>query len=232
VILIIDTPDGSNLESAGKWITQSPAEDTEPAWSPDGKRIAFASLRDGNKEIYVMNTDGSNLRRLTNDPASDSSPRWSADGRILFTSNRAGQADVYVMDAAGGNVSRLTTVLAKEAAWAPDGRKVTFVSRSPEMIGGQFWLQIWAMDADGSNVRMVTRSPHSTFEPTWSPDGSAIAFTNEYHGTRANIFEIDSGGEISDALPRDRRSTGDLHIRPTDQSWRLRVTATATSRFI
>lgn len=182
--------DGSSLAQ----ITNSPGEDTEPAWAPDGKQIAFTSLRDGNQEIYVMNADGSNPRRLTNDPGTDSSPRWSVDGRILFTSYRGGQSDIYVMDNAGGNVARLTTMGASRAAWSPDGKKVTFVSRSPEIIGGAYWLQVYVIDADGSNLKMITRSPHSTFVPRWSADGATIAFVVEYHGVRANIFEISAQG--------------------------------------
>lgn len=178
-------------------ITNSPAEDTEPAWAPDGKQIAFTSLRDGNQEIYVMNADGSNARRLTNDPATDSTPKWSVDGRILFTSHRGGQSDIYVMDDAGGNVTRLTTIGASRGAWSPDGRKVAFVSRSSESIGGAYWLQVYVIDADGSNLRMITRSPNSTFVPQWSADGKRIAFVIEYHGTRANIFEMSAeGGDL------------------------------------
>ena len=182
--------DGSSLTQ----ITNSTAEDTEPAWAPDGKRIVFTSLRDGNKEIYVMNADGSNPRRLTNDPAANNSPRWSVDNRILFTSNRGGQGDIYVMDHEGQNVSRLTTTGATQASWSPDGKNVTFVSRSLEMIGGAYWLQVYVIDADGSNPKMLTRSPHSTFIPKWSADGAAIAFVVEYHGASANIFEISAEG--------------------------------------
>ena len=182
--------DGSSLAQ----ITNSAAEDTEPVWAPDGKQIAFTSLRDGNSEIYVMDADGSNPRRLTNDPAVDSSPRWSVDGRILFTSYRGGQSDIYVMDDAGRNVTRLTTTGASRAAWSPNGKRVAFVGRSPEIIGGAYWLQVYVIDADGSNLRMITQSAHSTFSPKWSADGSAVAFVVEYHGARANIFEIPAGG--------------------------------------
>ena len=183
--------DGSSLAQ----ITNSPAEDTEPAWAPDGKRIAFTSLREGNKDVYVIDADGSNRRRLTDHPGQDSSPRWSVDGRILFTSNRGGQSDIYVMDHAGQNVARLTTIgAAGHAAWAPDGRKVAFVSRSSEIIGGAYWLQVYVIDADGSNLRMITRSPNSTFVPKWSADGKMITFVIEYDGLRANIFEISADG--------------------------------------
>ena len=68
-----------------------------PAFSPDGTRIAFTSNRDGNSEIYVMNRDGSNVRRLTNNPAIDSTPTWSPTGtQIAFTSDRTGPPQIYV----------------------------------------------------------------------------------------------------------------------------------------
>ena len=183
--------DGSSLTQ----ITNSPDEDTEPVWAPDGKRIAFASVRDGNKEIYVMNADGSNPRRLTNDPATDTLPRWSVDNKILFTSNRGGESDIYVMDDDGRNVRRLTTIGASRGAWSPDGKKVAFVSRSREIINQAYWLQVCVVDADGSNLKMITRSPNSTFVPRWSADGASIAFVVEYHGARANIFETSAAGE-------------------------------------
>ena len=101
------------------------------------------------------------------------------------------------MDDEGRNVTRLTTTGARYAAWAPDGRKVTFVSRSPEIIGGAYWLQVYVIDADGSNLKMITRSPHSAFVPKWSADGATISFVIEYHGNRANIFEISpEGGKL------------------------------------
>ena len=141
-----------------------------------------------------MNADGSNQTRLTNDAAVDRFPRWSADGRILFISNRDGQADIYTMDQAGGNITRLTTVGARQGAWSPDGKKISFVSRSPEIINKAYWLQVFVMDSEDGTVRMITRSPNSTFQPSWSPDGAAIAFVAEYYGNRANIFQIDVQG--------------------------------------
>ena len=182
--------DGSSLAQ----ITNSQTEDTEPAWAPDGRRIAFASVREGNKDIYVMNADGSDPRRLTVDPGVDSTPRWSVDGRILFTSNRGGQADIYVMDQEGQNVSRLTTNGASYGAWAPDGKKISFVSRSTEIVGSAYWLQVYVIDADGRNLKMITRSPHSTFAPKWSADGKTMTFVIEYHGARANIFAMSADG--------------------------------------
>ena len=79
-----------------------------PAWSPDGRKLAFVSDRDGNSEVYVMNADGSGQRSLTRNPAYDADPAWSPDGRkIAFVSNRDGSYGVYVMNADGSGQRRL-----------------------------------------------------------------------------------------------------------------------------
>ncbi|MBU7017477.1 MAG: PD40 domain-containing protein, partial [Theionarchaea archaeon] len=79
--------DGSNLKN----VTNNPARDFEPSWSPDSKRIVFVSDRDGNMEIYCMNADGSNLKNLTNNPELDLCPSWSSsgEGERLFLSPRS-----------------------------------------------------------------------------------------------------------------------------------------------
>ena len=165
--------DGSNQTR----LTDNPAWDGNPAWSPDGSNIAFVSDRDGNQEVYVMNIDGSNQTRLTNNVESDYGPVWSPDGsKIAFESYRDGNQEIYVMNADGSDQRRLTDNPAADGAdwplvWSPDGSKIAFVS---DRDGND---EIYAMNTDGSNQTRLTNSLDPEWYPAWSPDGSKIAFS-------------------------------------------------------
>jgi TolB protein len=156
-------------------------DDINPSLSPDGTRIAFRSRRrDGNDEIYVINSDGSNLARLTNNPGENTAPTWSPDGsQIAFMSNLLAPNDpaqifMYVMGADGSNPHRLTQSSGFDPHWSLDGSQIVFVTSSNNLAS----LRI--MNADGTHDRVIKTNPAEDIEsPVWSPDGTQIAFLSQ-----------------------------------------------------
>ena len=161
---------------------------SSPAWSPDGLKIAFVSVRDHVLgEIYVMNANGTDVTRLTNNAASDLDPAWSPDGqKLAFKSMRDDpRGDIYVMNANGTQVQRLTNDPARDEspAWSPDGQRIAFTSARGicPVTGDSGFHKIYIMNANGTEQRPVTHDPSGTvciqaLHPDWSPDGQQIAF--------------------------------------------------------
>ena len=161
-------------------LTNSPGvDDMHPDWSPDGERIALASDRDGDSEIYTMKLDGSRLRQLTANAATDVDPVWSPDGRKLaFVSDRdpvddSGFAwDIHTMRADGGRQTRLTVGGLDDfgPTWSPDGRTIAFATfRDATLGGGEFNAEIYTMRADGSRPANLTQNPAFDILPDWRP---------------------------------------------------------------
>ena len=157
-------------------LTTDPATDFDPTWSPDGSQIAFRSQRDGNDEIYIMNSDGTCQVNLTNDPADDWSPAFSPDGtKIAFAHFFDGNqfSDIAVINKDGSGMQRLTTSHGEYPAWSPDGSQIAFASARD----GNY--EIYVMDADGTGQTRLTDNPAYDMSPVWSPDGTQIAFDTQ-----------------------------------------------------
>lgn len=156
--------------------------DDMPDWSPNGTKIVFFSLRDGNSKIWLMNADGSNQIKLDLPFGVHAYPRWSPDGNeIVFTSTLAGEGhfDIYKVNVSNpSNPIRLTNspYTDIEPVWAPDGSKIAFTSNRYHN-GEVFYVYI--MNSDGSNQRTISDTSLGTNQqqPSWSPDGTKIAYT-------------------------------------------------------
>jgi Tol biopolymer transport system component len=202
-----------NVDGSGQTrLTNNAVSDYQPAWSPDGTRIAFASLRDNPPpenglcmlfcvyQIYIMDADGANQTRLTDLPGQR--PAWSPDGtRIAFMAPAGGDEgnwDIYIVDTDGANQIQLTDSPAYdgEPAWSPDGTQIAFVS---ERDGSR---DIYVMDADGANQTRLTSHPKYDGAPAWSPDGAWIAFQS-YRDGNPEIYVMNADGTEQTNLTED-----------------------------
>jgi Tol biopolymer transport system component len=163
-------------------LTEATGQQAVARWSPDGTRIAYRSNQTGNREVWVMNANGSDQQQLTDNPAEDTYPSWSPDGNtIAFNSNRDGhqgrEEALYLMNADGSNVRRVTWLESMDAtaSFSPDGTKLTWV----DMVcakGGCGPSQVYLGKLDGTGAQRLTTGNRSTFNPVFSPDGTKIAF--------------------------------------------------------
>jgi len=180
--------DGADI----KQITRNKSLNVSPAWSPDGKRLAFVSYRQGNPRLYIYNGDDGSLHDAS--PSGSElciAPDWSPDGkRIAFSSSSAGESEIYVLDVATGRSRQITFSRGADTApvWSPSGREIAFTSdRSGKPM-------VYIMDAEGANVRKLTGSGDANDSPAWSPDGDKIAYAGELNGRfDVMIYEISTG---------------------------------------
>jgi Tol biopolymer transport system component len=241
--LSVMQPDGSSITDL-----PAPPGAADVSYSPDGKRVAFEGdpNGDGNLEVFVMNTDGTNLIQLTDSPAWDYWPDWFPNGKqIAFTSFRDGSPRIYVMNADGSDQHVVTD---------PDDFEFGSVQPNVSSNGKQIVFlrnrqfedpTIWTIDVDGRNLTELTPpGPHADLDPQFSPNGKQIVFASNRGGT----FEIyvmnadgsdvaqlttSAGGDFNPTFSPDGRQiawgkqrfgSGDIWIMNRDGSGQVNVT--------
>lgn len=197
-------------------LTTNPLADENPAWSPDGTRIAFQSKRNGDQfDLWVMDADGSNQDSLTTNVNEDRNPAWSPDGAwIAFDTNRAGTYDVWLLPLSGGEAAADSLTFGNnddiQPAWSPDGMTVYFSSDR----GTASPFNIWRQAADGSGAPVqVTAFLTGDFAPALSSDGTRLAFASALNFTEDHIYVMTIGDVAVAPL------TGDTGFTETDPVW-------------
>jgi Tol biopolymer transport system component len=209
-------------------LTEARPDDGQSAWSPDGRRIAFKSRRDGNNELYVMNADGSDDTRLTSSArVSEGQPAWSPDGRRLLYRKTPDNpivqnADIWQIDVdpARPNARPVLERTGDERypSYSPDGSKIVFRSDA-DLVDHSGDEELYVMNADGTDVRRLTTDPAHDEGPIWSPDGTKIAFASERGGSE-DIWVMEPDGS-------DPRRLTDDPARDESPDWQPIPFATA-----
>jgi Tol biopolymer transport system component len=174
------------------------------SWSPDGLRIAYSALRNGEWHLLVADIASGTSRQVTSGPAADQWTTWAPDNRHLAYASKppSGQADIYVIDVdASADPSRLTIssgVRNTEPAWSPDGRQIAFVSKRDNEH-----QQVWLMNADGSNQHRATDLPVNVETPNWSPNGGRLVFYTDAGDGKDQVWTAMSDGSRPSNVTHD-----------------------------
>lgn len=217
------SPDGSRLAVAvfptgggerAIWVMNADGSDATqvasaenvsvPSWSPDGSAIAYTARTDGRTEIHLVGPDGSSDRIVHGEGAEGTfsifSAQFSPDGtKILFDRGTDSGFDIFVMDTDGTDVRQVTTTGSDyDPHWSPDGNQIVFTRQEIVERGGQSFAtsDIFVMDADGSQVRRLTNGDDrsTNLYPTWSPDGTRIAYLAGITGGPGALVVMDADG--------------------------------------
>lgn len=191
----LEHPAGTATPTAqpGVTTTPQPGTTTTPTPTPEAPkigRIAFASSREGNREIFVMNADGTDVVNVSDHASIEGLPDWSPDAtKIVFGSERDGNREIYVMNADGSDQVRLTDNRGDDwnPAWSPDGWRIAFESNR-----NQNW-EVYVMSRDGTRQSNLTSHPANDTDPDWSPDSTKLVFASDRDANR-EIYVMNADG--------------------------------------
>lgn len=184
-------------------VTNMPSFETKPAFSSDGSKIAFESNGDGNWDLYIANADGSGLRQLTSGPAAEGNPVWvPGEARIAFQRYEPATRKFFLrgMDSDGSSDGPLVGTAELEGfrpIYSRDRTRIAF--DRPVDVGGRSTHQVFAMNADGTDLRRLTSTASYEAAPSWSPDGKHLVFFSQRDDPNTDFREATSEIYVMDA---------------------------------
>jgi Tol biopolymer transport system component len=207
---------GATGENPANLTDNAGTADLQPAWSPDGQRIAFVRRKPetARPDLFVMTASGTGRTRLTRTPVPERDPSWSPEGtRIVFAARTSPPEPfrIFVAKADGSARDQVTTQTQgtdRSPVWSPDGTRIAFVS---DRAGG--FPELYVMDPDGTNVRRLTQNSFVDGNPTWSPDGLRVAVERCCPNGSSEIFAIDVASRTEVNL------TDSSSVMEFDPSW-------------
>jgi len=191
-------------------LTRDDFDHEDPAWSPDGNKIAFVSMKDGGETISIMNPDGTHVEALTPKTVRAIHPNWSPDSsKLAYCTDddlkppAKNASDIYVLDMKSRRAAKIITGgVNTYPAFSPDGKRLAF-----RRILGEMNSEVFVANADGSDAHNLTNHPAFDGWPSWSPDGSLIAFaSNRYSSYEIFVMKPD-GSEVQLVANTDGRAT-------------------------
>jgi TolB protein len=210
-----DSPKVKTVRPDGSHMRTLMADASDPAWSPDGRRIAFVRRVGRSNEVFIAGADGSVRRRVTHSKAWESEPVWSPDGTRLAVVRSSlrdlNSAEIWIISLGSGTLTRVTDTndRNREPAWSPDGRWIAF-SSPRNSVPPEGTKDIWLWNVRTRRLVRFTRDRASDWAPAWAPDGRSIYFLSMRTGT-SQIWRKTLNG-------RSKRLTGGVDIYSFDLS--------------
>jgi TolB protein len=197
-------------------LTRDDFNHEDPAWSPDGTKIAFVSMKDGGERIAVMDPDGSHVELLTPPTVRTIHPNWAPDSvRIAYCTDddlkppKKNESEIYIVDRKTRQITRLISGGTNTyPAFSPDGKKLAF-----RRMLGALDSEVFIASSDGSDIRNLTNHPAFDGWPSWSPDGSRIAFASNRRSNYQVFTMKPDGSDVTLVANTDGRATAPVWSR-------------------